>query len=594
MEGEMTALWANQTWNLVPLPPGHTPVGCKWVYVIKHVADGTIDRLKARLVACGFTQQQGLDYEETFSPVAKLNTVRVLISVAVHRRWPLFQLDIKNAFLNGDLQETALCGLKQSPRAWFDKFSKALQEVGFTRSSTNFSLFTHHRTTGTFLLLVYVDDIIITGDDSKGIHEVKLHLGTVFQTKDPGPLRYFLCLEVARWPDGLVLSQRKYCLDLLRDADYSGCKPIDTPIDANHKLRAQASDSDLLLQNPEYYRRLVGKLIYLTVTIPDISFAVGIVSRYMHTPRRSHLQAVERILRYLKTAHGQSLVYKTSSSAPMLVAYSDADYASSLDDQRSTSGFCTYLEGHLITWRSKKQAVVARSSAEAEYRAMTSVVSELTWLEGLLTDPGVKLPSPALLLCDSQAAIHIAKNPVFHERTKHIEVDCHFIWEKVQMKKLDLKHVPGTEEVADVLTKALSSTLFYQCLSKFDAYDLYAPACGGVLEKPIKVVKELASGGRDSERVKLKIEIKVERAGGGWEESWKAYGFGIGAEELPGRKGGREKEVNGVEQAGCRETAHYCRRQRWGPGNVRLRSTDPNMVLSGSNRRAEELYGSLD
>ncbi|KAK8951433.1 hypothetical protein KSP39_PZI003591 [Platanthera zijinensis] len=209
------------------------------------------------------------------------------------------------------------------------------------------------------------------------------------------------------------------------------------------------------LQNPEYYRRLVGKLIYLTVTRPDISFAVGVVSRFMHAPRVSHLQAVERILRYLKAAPGQGLVYKTSNSILALVAYSDADYAGSLDDRRSTSGFCTYFGGHLITWKSKKQAVVARSSAEAEYRSMTSVVSELTWLESLFADLGVKLPSSAVLFCDSQAAIHIAKNPVFHERTKHIEVDCHFIREKVQMKKLELKHVPGTDQVADILTKAL-------------------------------------------------------------------------------------------------------------------------------------------
>ncbi|KAK8947338.1 hypothetical protein KSP39_PZI006915 [Platanthera zijinensis] len=358
----------------------------------------------------------------------------------------------------------ALYGLKQSPRAWFDRFSKALREVGFTRSTADFSMFSRHRTAGT---------------------EVKQHLGTVFQTKDLGPLRYFLGLEVARRPDGLVLSQRKYCLDLLHDAGYSGCKPINTPMDVNHKLCTQASNSDLLLENPEYYRRLVGKLIYLTVTRPDISFAVGIVSRYMHSSRKFHLHAVERILRYLKTAPGQGLVYKPSPTAPTLVSYSDADYAGSLDDRRSTSGFCTYFGGHLITWQSKKQAVVARSSAKAEYRAMASVVSELTWLESLLTDLGVRLHSPALLFCDSQAAIHIAKNPVFHERTKHIEVDCHFIREKVQMKKIDLKHVPGTEQVADVLTKALPSSLFYQFLSKLGAYDLYAPACGGVLEKPM-------------------------------------------------------------------------------------------------------------
>ncbi|KAK8949020.1 hypothetical protein KSP39_PZI005094 [Platanthera zijinensis] len=370
-----------------------------------------------------------MDYEETFSPVAKLNTVRVLISVTAHRWWSLLQLDIKNAFLNGNLHETVymqqppgfeitresqvcplkkdLYDLKQSPRAWFDRFSKTLREVGFSRSTTYFSMFNRHRTTGMVLMLMYVDDIILTGGDSRGIQEVNNISVQFFKQRIWDPSGIF------------------WALRLLDDQ-----------------------------------------------MVSSFLSGIGIVSRYTHSPRRSHLHAVERILRYLKTAPGQGLVYKTSSSAPTLIAYSDADYAGSLDDRRSTSGFCTYFGGHLITWRNKKQAVVARSSAEAEYRAMTSVVSELTWLESLLTDLGIRLPSPALLLCDSQAAIHIAKNPVFHERTKHIEVDCHFIREKVQMKKIDPKHVPGTEQVADVFTKDLPSTLFYQCLSKLGAYDL--------------------------------------------------------------------------------------------------------------------------
>ncbi|KAK8962854.1 hypothetical protein KSP40_PGU018853 [Platanthera guangdongensis] len=285
MEEEMSALWSNQTWSVVPLPPSQKPVGCKWVFVIKHAVDETIDRLKARLVARGFTQHEGLDYEETFSPVAKLNSVRVLISVAVHRRWPLFQLDINNAFLNGDLQETVY--MQQPP--------------GF--ETTGESQVCHLKKA----IYVYVDDIIITGDDSQGIQTVKVHLNSVFQTKDLRPLRYFLGLEIARRPDGLTLSQRKYCLDLLHDASQYGCKPSDTPMDVNHKLCAQASDSDLLLQNPEYYRLLVEKLIYLTVTRPDISFAVGLVSRYMHSPRKSHLQAVERIL---SRSHQELIVYR--------------------------------------------------------------------------------------------------------------------------------------------------------------------------------------------------------------------------------------------------------------------------------------------
>ncbi|KAK8942458.1 hypothetical protein KSP39_PZI008817 [Platanthera zijinensis] len=203
----------------------------------------------------------------------------------------------------------------------------------------------------------------------------------------------------------------------------------------------------------------------------------------MHSPRIS-LQAVEHILRYLKTTPGQGMVYKTSSSfSPTLVAYSDVDYAGSLDDRRSTSGFCTYFGGHLVNWRSKKQSVVARSLAEVEYRSMTSIVFELTWLESLLGDLRAKLFSPATLLCDSQTAIHIAKNLVFHERTKHIEVDCHFIREKFQMKKLEWKHVPVIDQVVDLFAKALSRVLFHKFLSKLGAYDLYAPACGGVLEE---------------------------------------------------------------------------------------------------------------
>ncbi|KAK8916653.1 hypothetical protein KSP39_PZI022880 [Platanthera zijinensis] len=182
------------------------------------------------------------------------------------------------------LLKKSIYGLKQSPRAWFDKFSKVVRDMGFTRNSADFFLFTRHRATGTVLLLVYVVDILLTGDDSKGIHAVKQHLSTVFQTKDLGHFRYFLGLEVARRLDGLVLSQRKYCLDLLKDAGQSGCKPATTPMEANHKLCAHASDDDLPLQNPKYYRRLVGKLIYLTVTRPDISFVVGNVSRSCMLP----------------------------------------------------------------------------------------------------------------------------------------------------------------------------------------------------------------------------------------------------------------------------------------------------------------------
>ncbi|KAK8933558.1 Eukaryotic translation initiation factor 3 subunit H [Platanthera zijinensis] len=334
---------------------------------------GTVQRLKARLVARGFTQQQGLDYDEIFSPVAKLNTVRVLISLVIHRHWTLHQLDVKNTFFNDDL-------------TW-----------------ETFGIFWVSRWFGDLMDFFYLKENTVL---------------TCFMMRDTldASMPILPCITITSselMPQTLIYSFR----------------------------------------TQKYYNRLVRKLIYLTVTRPDISFAVGVVSRFIHEPRISHLQAVERILRYLKTAPGQGLVYKPSSSPLSLIAYSDADYAGSLDDRRSTSGYYTYFEGHLITWRSKKQSVVARSSAEAEYCSMIAVVSELTWLEGLLSDLGVKLSSLTTVFCHSQVAIHIVKNPVFHEQTKYIKVDCHFIRENVQLKKIDLQHVPAAEQVADILTK---------------------------------------------------------------------------------------------------------------------------------------------
>ncbi|KAK8933820.1 hypothetical protein KSP39_PZI015242 [Platanthera zijinensis] len=404
MDEEMSALWANQTWDLSPFSSGQTCVGCKWVFALKQGPDGTVQCLKARLVARGFIQQ-GLDYDEAFSPVTKLNTVRVLISLVVHLHW----FETTGESLACCLKKS-LYGLKQSSRSW------------------------------------------------------------TWET--------FVTFLVSRWLGDLM----DWCY--LKESTVLTCCMMRATLDARLSTLPWiviTSYSDLLLPNSEYYHRLVGKLIYLTFTRPDISFAVGNVSRFMHEPRISHLQAVERILRYLKTAPGHGLVYKPSSSPLSLSAYCNADYVGSLDDRRSTSGYCTYFGGHFITWRSKKQSIVARSSAEAEYCSMATVVSKLTWLEGLLDDLGVKLSASATLFCDSQTVIHIAKNPVFHERTKHIEVDCHFIREKVKLKKIELMHVPATEQVADILTKALPRPLYYQFLSKLGAYDLYAPACGRVL-----------------------------------------------------------------------------------------------------------------
>jgi hypothetical protein len=223
---------------------------------------------------------------------------------------------------------------------------------------------------------VYVDDIVITGDDHEEISHLKKHLAQEFEVKDLGHLRYFLGIEVSRGPKGIFISQRKYVLDLLREASMLGCRPASTPIEQNHRLMASSGRP----VDRECYQRIVGKLIYLSHTRPDIAFAVSIVSQFMHDPRSSHMDAVTRILRYLKGCPAKGLLY-TRQSSLQVECYTDADWAGSLDDRRSTSGYCTFVGGNIVSWRSKKQTVVARSTAEAEFRAMAHGLCEVLWLK---------------------------------------------------------------------------------------------------------------------------------------------------------------------------------------------------------------------
>ncbi|KAA0025138.1 Retrovirus-related Pol polyprotein from transposon TNT 1-94 [Cucumis melo var. makuwa] len=424
---EMKALEKNNIGEICALPKGHKPVGCKWVFTLKYKADGTLDRHKTRLVAKGFTQTYGVDYSETFSPVAKLNIVRVLLSVAVNKDWPLYQLDIKNAFLNGDLVEEvymspppgfeaqfgqqvcklqkSLYGLKQSPRAWFDRFTTFVKSQGYSQGHSDHTLFTKVSETGKIaVLIVYVDDIVLSGDDQAEISQLKQRIGNEFEIEDLGNLKYFLGMEVARSKEGISVSQRKYTLDLLTETGMLGCCLADTPIEFNCKL---GNSDDQVPVDKEQYQRLVGKLIYLSHTHPDISFAVSAVSQFMQAPYEEHMEAVKRILRYLKTTPGKGLMFRKTDKKT-IEAYTDSDWAGSIVDRKSTSGYCTFVWGNLVTWRSKKQNVVSRSSAEAEYKAMSLGICEEIWLQKVLSDLHQECETPLKLFCDNKAAISIA------------------------------------------------------------------------------------------------------------------------------------------------------------------------------------------
>ncbi|CAJ2645380.1 unnamed protein product [Trifolium pratense] len=426
------------------LPDGKKTVGCKWVFTVKYDSDGSIERYKARLVAKGFTQTYGIDYSGTFAPVAKLNTVRILLSLAANLDWPLHQLDVKNVFLNGDLEEEvyvdippgfedkfgsnvcklnkSLYGLKQSPRAWFEKFTYSMKKQGYIQGQADHTLFTKFSQDGKIVvLIVYVDDIVLTGDDIVEMTRVKEKLALDFEIKDLESMRYFLGM--------------------------SGCRPADTPMDPNARLWEEGT----VPVDTGRYQRLVGKLIYLSHTRPDIAFSVSVVSQFMHSHFEEHLEAVYRILRYLKANPGKGLFFKKTSERNVFI-FTDADWAGSVTDRRSTSGYCTYVWGNLVTWRSKKQGVVARSSVEAEFRAMAQGICEGLWIHRVLEELKMKIELPLKLYSNSKAAISIAHNPVQHDITKHIEIDRHFIKEKLDAGIICLPFVTSSQQTADILT----------------------------------------------------------------------------------------------------------------------------------------------
>ncbi|KAM0960324.1 hypothetical protein ACFX2C_025377 [Malus domestica] len=478
MHEELQALTVQNTWSLVPLPKTKNLIGCKWVFKLKKHADGSISRYKARLVAKGFNQEEGIDYGETFSPVVKPTTVRLVLALATNFGWSLRQLDVKNAFLHGILQEevymsqppgfsdphhpTHVCrlhkslyGLKQAPRAWNERFTSFLPSLGFLSTYADPSLFVRNDGQSVVILLLYVDDIIITGSASAAITAVITALTKEFDIKDLGPLHYFLGLQITSNSSGLFLSQSTYVSDLLVKADMVHSKPCSTPCLPYSRL---LKDDGHPFHNPSLYRSLVGALQYLTFTRPDIAFSVHQVCQFMHSPMDSHYAAVKRILRYLKGS--PDLGIQLTPGELDLHAFSDADWAGDPNDRRSTTGFVVYLGPNPISWSSKKQSTVSRSSTEAEYRALSSTSTEIDWIKQLLHFMQIAVPCPTTLFCDNLSAIALAYNPVMHQRTKHIEIDVHFVRERVANQLLQVQFVSSNEQFADVLTKGLSTPLF--------------------------------------------------------------------------------------------------------------------------------------
>ena len=370
----------------------------------------------------------------------------------------------------------SLYGLKQASRQWYEKLTTILLSHGYKHSTSDASMFIKSISSSFTVLLVYVDDVILAGNSISEFTFIKGVLHNAFKIKDFGQQKYFLGLEVAHSKSGISLCQRKYCLDLLTDSGLTGSKPVSTPFDPSIKLH---NDSSIPFPDIRTYRRLIGRLLYLNTTRSDITYITQQLSQFLSNPTQTHHTVAMRVLRYLKSCPGRGLFFRRHSSL-QIKGYTDVDWAGCKDTRRSISRQCFFLGDSLISWRTKKQLTVSRSSSEAEYRALAFATCELQWLLYLIKDLDVQCIKPHVLYCDNQSAIYIAANLVFHERTKHLEIDCHIVREKLQVGLFKLLPISSKVQVADFFTKSLLPQPFNLLLSKLGMLDIYhPPTCGG-------------------------------------------------------------------------------------------------------------------
>ncbi|BBG92627.1 BURP domain-containing protein [Prunus dulcis] len=357
MKDELNMIEKNDTWELVDRSMDKPVIGVKWVFKTKLNLDGSVQKNKARLVAKGYSQKPGVDYNETFAPVARLDTIRTLIALAAQKGWQLYQLDVKSAFLNGILEEEvyvdqpegfvvkgceskvyrlhkALYGLKQAPRAWYSEIDGYFSECGFTKSQSEATLYVKARGEASILIVsIYVDDIVYTGNDQEMIEDFKKDMQEKYEMTDLGLLHHFLGMGVLQTPTSIFIHQKKYATTLLSRFGLNECKPVSTPLVTSEKL---SKDDGSGLASEEQYRRIVGSLLYLTATRPDIMFAASLLARFMHCPTSKHLGTAKRVLRYVKGTLDYGLEYVKGKEA-VLIGYCDSDWSGSVDDSKSTS-----------------------------------------------------------------------------------------------------------------------------------------------------------------------------------------------------------------------------------------------------------------
>ncbi|KAJ9535417.1 LOW QUALITY PROTEIN: hypothetical protein OSB04_un001468 [Centaurea solstitialis] len=451
MQEELQQFVLQHVWDLVDLPRGHRVIGTKWIFRNKTDERGIVIKNKARLVAQGYTQEEGIDYDDVFAPVARIEAIRLFLAFASYKGFKVYQMDVKSAFLYGTIDEEvyvsqppgfedpkypdkvyklrkALYGLHQAPRAWYDTMSSYLLENKFERGVIDKTLFIKRTKTDMLLVQIYVDDIIFgsTKDDMCKEFEELMH--KKFKMSSMGELTFFLGLQVKQKPEGIFINQSKYVASMLQKFGMHDAKPASTPMETHKHLTADVEGEEV---DVHHYRSMIGSLMYLTASRPDIMFAVCVCARFQVRPKESHLHAVKRIFKYLKGQPRLGLWYPNDPSFD-LVAYTDSDYGGANLDRKSTSGGCQFLGGRLVSWQCKKQTTVSQSTTEAEYIAA----------------------SQTPIYIDNNNAISIVNNPVKHSKTKHIEIKYHFIRDCNEKKIIQVLKVHTDDQYADLFTKA--------------------------------------------------------------------------------------------------------------------------------------------
>ncbi|KAJ9567612.1 hypothetical protein OSB04_003578 [Centaurea solstitialis] len=472
MQEELLQFVLQHVWDLTDLPRGHRAIGTKWIFRNKKDEKGIVIKNKARLVAQGYTQEEGIDYDDVFAPVARIEAIRLFLAFASYKRFKVYQMDVKSAFLYGKIKEEvyvcqppgfedprfpdkvyklrkALYGLHQAPRAWYDTLSTYLLENQFERGVIDKTLFIKKKGSDLLLVQIYVDDIIFGSTKEEMCKEFEDLMHKRFKMSSMGELTFFLGLQVKQKEDGILINQSKYVKDMLTKFGFLDAKSASTPMETHRQLTADVEGEEV---DVHQYRSMIGSLMYLTASRPDIMFVVCVCARFQVRPKDSHLQAVKRIFRYLKGQPRLGLWYPYESPFELL-AYTDSDYGGASLDRKSTSGGCQFMGARLVSWQCKKQTTVSTSTAEAEYVAAAQCCSQVLWIQNQMLDYGITFLNTPVYI-DNNSAISIVNNPVKHSKTKHIEIKYHFIRDSNEKKLIQVLKVHTDYQYADLFTKS--------------------------------------------------------------------------------------------------------------------------------------------